>query len=349
MRTINFSKIVKEAWDNYDASRSIQTISDVSPHVSTNHVFEMNLNDGTMIYAKLSYYGKFEHFQEDHTIINMLAKKLPSPYEHFLAHSLTKNGELYTYHYNDPEAFLTAWVVFYEAVKINQKLPRRLEEYHIRSLGRELGLFHKTCEQLQGQLPHSSKTLNSDIEDLITRLETESGRFEFMGHGDFILKQCTCFLNYLYNVDYKKFRHIPVFLDWNIGNFSVTKDIRFFSRWDYDWFRVSSPVMDFYFFSRVVSSIGDKTVFSYLIDTLMEDRFMMFLKEYHAVNPLTEGEVRFLPEAYRFFILNYVIKDGRYFFHEIYANRLRREAYELYLPSISSRFDAEKVLRILKI
>ena len=31
----------------------------------------------------------------------------------------------------------------------------------------------------------------------------------------------------------------------------------------------------------------------------MEERFLLFLKEYHAVYPLTEPEVRFIKEAYR--------------------------------------------------
>ncbi|MDX2304697.1 MAG: hypothetical protein NW226_17945 [Microscillaceae bacterium] len=348
MRTIDFSRIIKKAWANYKNPRKIVSIYDVSPQVSTNHVFEVSLDDGQKVYAKLSYYGKFEHFKEDHTIINILAKKLLPPYEHFLAHSLTKNGEVFTYRFHDRAASLSAWVVFYQSVKIDQRLPRRLEEKHIQSLGRELALFHQACEAVQDELPHSSKTLSTDMEDLATRLETEIGQFEFWGHADLIRRQCSVFLNHLQKINYRKFRHIPVFLDWNIGNFSVTEDTRFFSRWDYDWFRMGSPVLDFYFFSRVVSTIGDRTVFSYLIDSLMEDRFMLFLQSYHSINPLSEAEVRFLPEAYRFFILNYVIKDGRYFFHEIYANRLRREAYELYLPSISSRFDAEKVLRVLK-
>jgi hypothetical protein len=112
---------------------------------------------------------------------------------------------------------------------------------------------------------------------------------------------------------------------------------------------MDSRVFDFYFFSRVVSNLGDKTVFSYSIETLMEDRFIMFLKEYHKIYPLTEPEIRFMKEAYRFFILNYVIKDGYHFFHEIYASKLQKEAYELYFPSLDVKFDAEKILRELKI
>ena len=112
---------------------------------------------------------------------------------------------------------------------------------------------------------------------------------------------------------------------------------------------MSYRVLDFYFFSRVVSDIGDRTVFSYGINTLMEDRFILFLQEYHKVNPLTADEIRFLKEAYRFFILNYVIKDGKYFFNEQYATKLQAEAFDKYLPSVDRDFDAEKILKALKL
>jgi hypothetical protein len=96
-------------------------------------------------------------------------------------------------------------------------------------------------------------------------------------HKTTILKHCECFLSNADKVNYStEFETIPVFVDWNIGNFSITADGKLYSRWDYDWFRIASRVLDFYFFSRVVSSIGDRTVFSYLVDTLMEDTFYYF-------------------------------------------------------------------------
>jgi hypothetical protein len=112
---------------------------------------------------------------------------------------------------------------------------------------------------------------------------------------------------------------------------------------------MSYRVLDFYFFSRVVSDVGDRTVFSYVINTMMEDRFIIFLKEYHKVNPLTADEIRFMKEAYRFFILNYVIKDGKHFFSEQYAQKLQSEAFNVYLPSVDRDFDAEKIIEALKL
>ncbi len=145
------------------------------------------------------------------------------------------------------------------------------------------------------------------------------------------------------------FETIPVFIDWNIGNFSVINKFELFSRWDYDWFRMSSRMLDFYFFSRVVSDAGDKTVFSYLIDPMMEDRFLLFLSEYHKINPLTADEIRFLREVYRFFILNYVVKNGNYFFSEQYAKKLQSRSLDIYLPSVDKNFDPEKIIDHLDI
>lgn len=81
----------------------------------------------------------------------------------------------------------------------------------------------------------------------------------------------------------------------------------------------------------------------------MEDRFILFLQHYHEVYPLSENEVRFLKEVYRFFILNYVIKDGRYFFHEIYASKLQKEAYDTHFAMIEKEFNADKLLKALNL
>jgi hypothetical protein len=166
-------------------------------------------------------------------------------------------------------------------------------------------------------------------------------------HIDLIREQCHKFLENTAFMTPETFEPIPVFVDWNIGNFSVTNNMVLHSRWDYDWFRVSSRIMDFYFFSRIVSEVGDQTIFSYDIDRLMEDRFLVFLKAYHEEYPLTEAEIRFLPESYRFFLLNYVVKYGRYFFHEVFSNRLQQEAYTRHLPTIEEKFDPDPILKAL--
>ena len=81
----------------------------------------------------------------------------------------------------------------------------------------------------------------------------------------------------------------------------------------------------------------------------MEDRFLIFLSEYHQINPFIANEIRFLREVYRFFILNYVIKNGIYFFSDQYAKKLYAEAIEIYLPSVDRDFDPEKIIDHLNI
>ncbi|MFT7033834.1 MAG: hypothetical protein ACJA2S_002343 [Cyclobacteriaceae bacterium] len=346
-RHLNFAGIIEEAWKDYDNSRPIHSVVDISAMVSTNHVFRVKLMNGDFVIGKLSYFGKYEHFKEDHSIINALANNLPDPFANFIGRSLTKSNEVYTYRYKNN--FLDAWVVFYNPIKKRKELPRRLDEEQIKKLGREVGKFHLACSKVKSVLPAYSKTLKIDLDHLKIILNTENGKYEHRGHVDITLNQIDTFFENSNTLNYDSFETIPVFIDWNIGNFSVTAGQKLFSRWDYDWFRMSGRMLDFYFFSRVVSDIGDRTAFSYVAGPLMEDRFILFLKEYHSVNPISENEIRFLKEAYRFFLLNYVVKDGRYFFHEIYATKLQREVYDLYLPAIDKIFKPEKLLRALKI
>lgn len=347
MHQIDFLTIVRYAWLAYDPSRNIKTISDISAQVSTNHVYKIVFQDKSFVIAKLSYFGTFEHFVEDHTIINVMANNLPSPFDNFLARSLMKGNQLFVHRFKND--LIDAWVVFYNPIRIKKLMPRRLEEKDIVKLGQEFAKFHKACHNIKNTLPKSTKTLRFDLRHLTKILDSDFGKYEHRQHDQVIRDQIDKFLEQQQNLGALAFDKIPVFVDWNIGNFSITNAGKLFSRWDYDWFRISSRMLDFYFLSRVVSDIGDRTVFTYNIEPMMEDRFILFLKEYHAIFPFTENEIRFLKEVYRFFILNYVIKDGRYFFHEIYATQLQKEAYELYFPNIDKGFDAEKLLKALDI
>lgn len=347
MLFIDFTAIVKEAWIAYDNTREIIRIADISAKVSTNHVYRITFSDRSFIIAKLSYFGTYEHFVEDHSIIDTLSNNLPSPFENFLARSLAKGRFLFVHRFQNE--IINAWVVFYRPITIKKRLPRRLDELQIVKLAEQVALFHKACHSIRNTLPPSSKTLETDISSLLQMLETDYGRYEHRMHVEEIKRQSDLFNHNSQLLRAPDFDKIPVFVDWNIGNFSVTSSTRLFSRWDYDWFRMSSRMLDFYFLSRVVSDIGDKTAFSYFIGPLTEKRFILFLKAYHQIYPLKEAEIRFLKEAYRFFILNYVIKDGRFFFHEIFATQLQKEAFEIYLPSIEKKFNANIILQALHI
>ena len=343
MRFLDFPNIVRAAWADYDSTRTIKAVEDISMRVSTNHVFKITFVDGHYVVAKVSYFGQYQHFLEDHTMINVLSTNLLAPYDILLARSLVKGKELYTYRYQD--SLLDAWVVFYNPVRVDQMLPRRLDEAQIDALGAEFARFHLECSRVRHTLPPWSKSIYTDLDQLERLLNTELGQFVHRGYDEQIRRQCERLREHAARIGHDQLEKIPVFVDWNIGNFSVTEDYRLFSRWDYDWFRLGSRMLDFYFLSRIVSDIGDRTVFSYNLSTLTEARFLRFLRAYHAVYPLTEAEIRFLPEAYRFFILNYVVKDGRYFFHEVYASKLQQEAFTQYFPSLEEADVAEVVLK----
>jgi hypothetical protein len=343
----NNQDIVREAWKGYDPSRTIETIEDISPMVSTNSVYKVTFTDEDFIIAKLSTFGKYEHFKEDHRIIHSISNNLLYPFENLLAKSLLKNNHVYTYRYRKGKK--DAWVVFYNPSRVMQRMPRRLQEGHIRNFGRQIGKFHLACSRIRNVLPKSSKTLRTDINTLLEQLESNDRRFGSKENNELIKYHCEQFLKNRNKCNAGSFEIIPVFIDWNIGNFSVVDNFELFSRWDYDWFRMSSRMLDFYFFSRVVSDAGDKTVFSYRIETMMEDRFLIFLSEYHKINPLKADEIRFLREGYRFFILNYVVKNGVHFFSEQYAKKLQAEAMNIYLPSADRDFDPEKIIDHLEI
>jgi len=347
MHKIDHIEIIKHAWYEFDDRHEIKGVYDVSAHVSTNQVYKISFYKREPVFAKLSDYGKFDDFREDHIIINNLANNLERPYENFLAQSLVKKNELFIYRYHRERE--SAWVIFYNPIKTLHKLPKRLDEKQIRKLGRELARFHIACTNVSNQLPKQSKSVVTDIHKLQKSIEKDEIKM-CNTHKSLIQRHCDYFLTNADKVNYAtEFENIPVFVDWNIGNFSITADGTLYSRWDYDWFRMSSRVMDFYFFSRVVSNIGDRTVFSYLVDTLMEERFIIFLKEYHRIYPLTEPEIQFIKEAYRFFILNYVVKDGPYFFRQTYSSKLIKEAYDTYFPALDANYRVEKILEALKI
>jgi hypothetical protein len=345
MYQVDFETIVKYAWISYDSSREIAKVVDISAKVSTNHVYRITFKDGGFIIAKISYFGKYEHFAEDHQIIQVLSNNLPIPHDNFLARSLMKESKLFVHRFTNDD--IDAWVVFYLPMRLKDKLPRRLEEKDIINLGKEFAFFHKACATVKNTLPDSSKTLESDILEFINYLNSNSGEIEFGAQRTLIIEHCNLFLENYKQLEGDKLTKIPVFVDWNIGNFSLDKG-RFYSRWDYDWFRVCTRMMDFYFISRVVSDVGDKTIFTYNGDPLMGKRFQLFLKTYHKIYPFQKNEILLLKEMYRFFLLNYVLRFGKYFFSSSFAFKLQQEVLETHIHTID-QFDATLILKSLKL
>ena len=165
---INFNAIVQAAWQEYDSSRAVRSIRDISAMVSTNHVFRLRLEDETTVIAKFSYFGTYEDFVEDHSLINALANNLPEPYDNVLSRSLLRKNELFTYRHRD--GFLDSWVVFYNPIRVAKKLPRVLSEAQIALLGGELARFHQACFRLRNILPDWSKNLKGDMLRLLCHL-----------------------------------------------------------------------------------------------------------------------------------------------------------------------------------
>ncbi len=344
MENHEFLTIVKYAWMEYDQSRPIESIVDISAKVSTNHVYKITLENQTFVIAKLSYFGKYEDFVEDHTIINVLSNNLFYPFEGLLSRSLMKQNKIFVHRFRNDQ--IDAAVVFYRPVKVQGRPPKKLTIEQIEQFAIEMGKFHKACHDVRYTLPKSSKSLRMDMRQLKQAVELDSSTRYTEDQRHLIVAHCDTFIAEANRIRPRKADFIPVFIDWNIGNFSLTSSFRLYSRWDYDWFRITTRIMDFYFLSRVVSKAGDRTIFTYEVDTLLDDRFLYFLKVYHKVFPLCPAEIMMIKECYRFFLLNYVLKHGTYFFNHQYVEQLQRDVLDVHLASID-RLDPSIIVKEL--
>jgi hypothetical protein len=330
---------VRAAWRSFGDARAIVDIVDMSAMVSTNTVMRVALSDGSAVFAKVSSYGSYFLFAEDHDRLHRLTLLLrDTPFGGLLADTLTMpDGQPFTYYDG------AVWVVFYNEVERRDRLPRILNDRHIATLAGEVALFHAECHRLSPQIPQTSTSVKSDaiaLYDTLTEPHS-AARFVLASADLNVLRDhAHAFLMNLIELGYDDMAKIPVLLDWNLGNFSVEFDdagsFRLFSRWDYDWFRIDTRMLDFYFLSRVSSRTGDRTAFTYGSHTLLEPQFVGFLRAYHSVNPLTEREILFLKEAYRFFILNYVIRSGNHFFRVDFWRNFQSDAVHRYLPDLDT-------------
>jgi hypothetical protein len=339
--------ILFEAFADYGMDDQVVDVQETSARVSTNRVYRLGLESGRAVFAKVSSYGSYVHFRQDHARIREWIDLLQgSPYESFLARVLLKHDEVYSYE-NDGE-----WVVFYEEAGRRGVLPRVLSDRQVENLGREMAAFHRTCSELSAQLDPTWQSLGSDLASLYDQMQNAAIR----AARDLTLEQarrvrhhCDQFFAEAERLGYHAMSKLPVLIDWNRGNFSVAYDeegFHLYSRWDYDWFRIEPRAMDFYFFSRVVRAEGDQTVFHYTASPLLEPRFVRFLRAYHEECPLSETDLLFMKEAYRFFILNYVLRTGEHFFVPEFCGRLQREAVNLYLPELET-LDLSPLLDVL--
>src|SRR5882757_9993939 len=207
---MDYSLIIKKAWDGYDASKTIKSIEDISAQVSTNHVFRITFDDDDIIIAKLSNFGKYEYFKEDHRIIHSLSNNLLYPFENLLAKSLLKNNHVYTYRYKKGKT--DTWVVFYNPSRVMQRMPRRLQERHIRNFGRQIGKFHLACSRIRNVLPKSGKTLRTDINTLLEQLDSNEKKIGTKAQVELVKYHCEQFLRNRTKCNAGSFEIIPVFI-----------------------------------------------------------------------------------------------------------------------------------------
>jgi Ser/Thr protein kinase RdoA (MazF antagonist) len=338
--------ILHEAWQAY-ASRARDTdprdqgadalaaYDETSAGVSTNRVYHLTLKSGRSLFAKVSSYGSYVHFRQDHQRIHQwIREQAGSRYERFLARVLVLDDEVFSYEHDG------SWVVFYEEAPRRGVLPRVLNEAQIENLGREMAEFHQHSAQAARRLAPTWQSLGADLATLYDHMQRSALRAGYgldAASAQLVRRHCDLFLSNAERLGYHGFAKLPVLTDWNRGNFSVAYDehgFSLYSRWDYDWFRIEPRTLDFYFFSRVVREEGDQTVFSYTGSPLLEPRFFSFLRAYHGVFPITPAELAFLKEAYRFFLLNYVVRTGEHFFLPEFQKRLARETVGRYLPEL---------------
>lgn len=338
------------AWSSFDSERVIVEVADTSPRVSTNSVYRAALSDGSVVYGKVSSYGSYFLFAEDHDRLFRSTDLLRGgPFEDFLAPVLGRETP------RGPRPFTwydgRLWVAFYEEARRAESLPPRLDPASIGDLAADMARFHSECRRIAPHLPASSNSIKSDAIHLLDLLSSPFAPRNFdlaPEHVGLMWKHTHDFLLALEDVRYDSWDRIPILVDWNLGNFSIRRDemghVRLFSRWDYDWFRIESRLLDFYFLSRVSSATGDRTHWTYSPHTLVEPSFVDFVESYCRVDPLSEDEIRFLPQAYRFFVLNYVVREGARFFRPDLCAKFRNDAARVYLPA-ADKLDVSPLLR----
>lgn len=340
------------AWDSYGDRRRIIGVHDTSPRVSTNTVYRVHLDDDSNVFGKVSNYGSYFLFAEDHDRLFRCTELLADgPFGDFLAPVLGVDTPIGTrpFTWYDQQR----WVAFYEEAPRSESLPPRLTLEQTRCLAREMARFHIECTRIAPRIPAMSNSIKSDAIHLLDLLSSPfaSRNFDLPPESIGVLWRHTHhFLLQLERIRYDSWNRIPILVDWNLGNFSVKYrddgSFDLYSRWDYDWFRVESRLLDFYFLSRVSSATGDRTHWTYSPHTLVEPSFVEFVRAYHEVSPLSPEEIRFLPEAYRFFVLNYVVREGARFFRPDLCVKFRNDAARVYLPACDA-LDVTPLLRAI--
>ena len=162
------------AWRDYGDDRRIVEVTELSANVSTNHVYRVTLDDDHHVIAKLSSYGSYFLFAEDHDRLHTCARLLHGTrFEGMLADVLTRDGRAYTWYDG------AVWAAFYEEVPRLGSLPRILSDDDVINFAHEIAAFHLACAEVAPKIPLTSKSLKSDaihLLDLLTSRHASADR-----------------------------------------------------------------------------------------------------------------------------------------------------------------------------
>src|ERR1700712_5939915 len=99
------------AWAEYGDPRAVVRVEEVSANVSTNRVYRLHLDDGWTLISKVSSYGSYFLFVEDHDRLSRCARLLDDTrFGGMLADVWLRNGRIYTWYGSN------MWTVFYDDV-----------------------------------------------------------------------------------------------------------------------------------------------------------------------------------------------------------------------------------------
>ncbi|HEY7625579.1 MAG TPA: hypothetical protein VH761_00875, partial [Ilumatobacteraceae bacterium] len=137
---ISHREAVDAAWDAYGDGRSIVAADDVSANVSTNRVYRIHLDDASTVVCKVSSYGSYFLFVEDHQQLDRCARLLrPTRFNGMLAEAWRHDGRIFTWYDQH------MWAVFYDDVPRRDLLPRVLSADQVTNLATEIAQFHLEC------------------------------------------------------------------------------------------------------------------------------------------------------------------------------------------------------------
>lgn len=165
------------AWSDFADPRDIVDVEDTSPRVSTNTVFRLHLDDASHVYAKVSNYGSYFLFAEDHDRLFRCTQLLQGTrFENFLAPVLARSTQRTADQQAARRPFTwydgNLWVAFYSEALKRDMLPPQLNHEQSCCLAREIAYFHRACDEIATEIPATSNSIKADAIHLLDLLSS---------------------------------------------------------------------------------------------------------------------------------------------------------------------------------